>query len=90
MGSVVAKRIRVYPGQNEYRVSFDRQIPLGVVRSARLQTVEFVGEEPPVLAVKKIEGRTVHLYASVDSEAEVEVEASSEAPYNKRFDYIVR
>jgi hypothetical protein len=90
MGSVVAKRVKVLPGKREYRVKFDKQIPLGVVQSANIQVIQFSSTEIPRVAIKEIKARQVVFHAYTEKEAIVEVEVVATGKYSKRYDYIIK
>ena len=90
MGTTVVKEIEIDASKTLYRVNFDKQIPLGVIRNVRLETVEFEGEKPPVLSVKTMHARSLSIYAATEVKARIQVEVSTEGRYNKRFDYIVK
>jgi hypothetical protein len=90
MGTTVIKEIEITPGKELYRVSFDMQIPLGVIQRAKLETVSFEGKEPPRLSIKSIHARSVMIFAQAEVRAKVQVEVSTEGRYSKRFDYIVK
>jgi len=89
MGTTVIKEIEIDSSKTLYQVNFDKQIPLGVIRKVRLETVGFEGEKPPKLSVKNIHVRSLSIYAETEFKARIQIEVSTVGRYNKRFDYIV-
>ena len=90
MGSTVIKEIEVHPQKQLYTLSFDKQIPLGVIRQVRIDVLSFEGGAPPVVAVRQIQGRKVTIYAKTMHKANIHVEVSSIGKYSKKYDYIVK
>ena len=90
MGSEVVKELIVTPEKKTYKVSFNDEIPLGNITTAKTTVVKYSGEVPPVVTVKNIHKRTVVLSVSCAEKAKVQIEVSSDAKYSNRFNYIVR
>ena len=89
MGTEVSKIIDIIPNKEIYRVVFEKQIPLGIIRTATVTILGFDGEKPPVVEIKKIQKRTVTVYVDYNYSAKILIKASSENAYAERFDYIV-
>ncbi len=90
MGSEIVKELIVTPEKSIYRVTFDKEIPLGNITTARAVIVGYSGEAVPIATIQNIHKRTVVLSISCQEEAKVQVEVSSEGKYANRYNYIVR
>jgi len=90
MGTNVVKEVDITNESVLYTVSFNKQIPLGVIHSAQITVISFDGEIPPIVSIKKIVNRSVTFYAKSELKARVQVEVFTDNCYSKRFDYIVR
>ena len=90
MGSEVVKEQVITPDKKVYKVTFDDEIPLGNVNTAKTTILKYTGEIPPVVTIKNIYDRTVVFHVSCMQKAKVQIEASSDSKYSNRFDYIVK
>ena len=90
MGSEIVKELVATPEKKIYRVTFDKEIPLGNITTARAVIVGYLGEAVPVATIQNIHRRTVVLNISCQEETRVQVEVSSEGKYANLYNYIVR
>lgn len=90
MGSTITKTVETSPDKQSYSVSFGDEMPLGYINTAEAAVIGFSGEVPPTVTVRRIKQRTVLVAVVGGGEATISVTASTDAPYNARYNYIVR
>ena len=90
MGSEVIKERIAIPEQHMYKVSFDKEIPLGNIVTVKATIVKYTGDTPPVITIKNIIDKTVTFHIVCKEKTKIQIEVSSDGRYAKRYDYIVK
>lgn len=88
LGSTITKIIDIVPEKKLYRVSFEKEIPLGFIQTANASVVGCSEEENPIVTIQNIKSRLVTLSVSGCSGGKISVTSSAENSSHSKYNYI--